>query len=69
MTPGRTRDRPTRFERAYCDLYNDRITAAQFAAAAGIPDKAQAWARLCEYRRSVIEGAIPDPRDTFQKWR
>ena len=59
----------TRFERAYIKLYNSRITAADFAAAAGIPDKKQAWAQLCEYRRQVVRGEIPDPRDKDTMWR
>ena len=59
----------TQFERAYIDLYNDRITADQFAEAAGIADKDEAWHRLCEYRSRVINGEIPDPRDTYNKWR
>ena len=59
----------TKFERAYIALYNDRITAEQFAEAAGIPDKAEAWRQLCEYRERVIDGEIPDPRDKYNKWR
>lgn len=59
----------TQFERAYIALYNDRITADQFAEAAGIPDKEQAWQQLCEYRRRVLTGEIPDPRDKYHKWR
>lgn len=59
----------TRFERAYIKLYNDRITAEQFAAAAGIPDTEQAWAQLCEYRQQVMNGKIADPRDKYNMWR
>lgn len=60
---------PTRFERAYIDLYNDRITPQQFAAAAGIANKEEAWRQLCEYRRQVIAGDIADPRDKYHRWR
>ena len=59
----------TRFERAYIDLYNDRITLEQFAEAAGIQDPAEAWRQLCEYRQKVIDGEIQDPRDKYHKWR
>lgn len=58
----------TRFERAYIDLYNDNITLAQFAEAAGIPDHAEAWRQLCEYRQKVLSGEIQDPRDKYHKW-
>ena len=61
--------RMTPFERAYILLYNSRITPAQFAAAAGIANKEEAWAQLQEYRRRVVRGEIPDPRDTYHKWR
>ena len=59
----------TRFERAYIDLYNDRIQLEQFAEAAGIPDQAEAWRQLCEYRQKVLDGEIQDPRDKYHKWR
>lgn len=59
----------TRFERAYIDLYNDRITREQFASAAGIDDPEEAWRELCEYRKKVIDGEIQDPRDKYHKWR
>lgn len=59
----------TLFERAYIDLYNDRITLEQFAEAAGIKDQAEAWRQLCEYRQRVIDGEIQDPRDRYNKWR
>lgn len=59
----------TPFERAYCDLYNSEITVEQFAKVARIPDKKQAWAQLCEYRRRVIAGEIPDPRSKYNLWR
>lgn len=59
----------TPFERAYIKLYNGRITPDRFAEAAGIQDKEKAWAQLCEYRRSVIAGEIPDPRDKYNLWR
>ena len=61
--------RPSRFERAYIDLYNDRITAQQFHIAAGIEDREQAWRQLREYRHRVLIGEIPDPRDRWHKWR
>ena len=60
---------PTRFEKAYINLYNDRITLADFPQAAGIADPAEAWTRLVEYRRQGGNGLIPDPRDTFNRWR
>ena len=59
----------TQFEKAYIALYNDRITAPEFAEAAGIPDKEEAWAQLCAYRKKVLNGEIPDPRDKYNKWR
>ena len=59
----------TRFEQAYIDLYNDRITAAEFAQAAGIADSEKAWRQLHEYRRRVIQGEIPDPRSKYNLWR
>jgi len=59
----------TRFERAYIRLYNSRITAEQFAEAAGIADKEQAWAQLCDYRQKVVDGEIEDPRDKYNMWR
>ena len=68
MMRWRRRRRITRFEQAYCDLYNSRISAAQFAQAAGIEDPEQAWKQLCEYRRQVIDGIIPDPRTTYDLW-
>ena len=58
-----------RFERAYIDLYNDRITLKQFAKAAGIPDEAEAMRQLKEYREKVIDGEIQDPRDRYHRWR
>lgn len=59
----------TQFEKAYIDLYNERITPQQFSTAAGIPDQAEAWRQLCEYRRKVVDGEIQDPRDKYNKWR
>lgn len=59
----------TRFERAYIDLYNDRILLSQFAEAAGIKDQAEAWRQLCEYRQKVLDGEIKDPRDKYHCWR
>lgn len=61
--------RMTRFERAYIRLYNGEIGAEQFAEAAGMPDKGKAWRQLCEYRRQVIAGDIPDPRDKYKLWK
>jgi len=60
---------PTRFERAYILLYNSRITLKQFHVKAGIPDKDEAWKKLCEYRERVISGKIRDPRDKYNRWR
>ena len=59
----------TPFERAYIALYNGRIRRADFAKAAGTEDQEDAWRQLCEYRRRVIAGEIPDPRDVYDKWR
>lgn len=67
--PQPDRSKITRFEQAYIDLYSDRITAEDFADAAGIPDRAQAWKQLCEYRERVLSGQIPDPRDKYDCWR
>jgi len=63
------RVRMTRFERAYILLYTDRISAKDFARAAGIPDAKQAWAQLCEYRQKILNGELPDPRDVYSYWR
>lgn len=60
---------PTRFERAYIRLYNGRITAKRFVASCGIADKNEAWETLCEYRKRVVAGEIPDPRDKYNRWR
>lgn len=60
--------RASRFERAYILLYNNRIEADQFHIKAGISNKREAWRKLTEYRRRVIAGEIPDPRDTYRKW-
>ena len=59
----------TKFEKAYIDLYNDRITLADFAEASGIADKDQAWQQLREYREKVLKGEIEDPRDKYHAWR
>ena len=59
----------TRFERAYIDLYNDRITLEQFPQAAGIQDPEEALRQLRKYREQVIDGEIKDPRDKYHKWR
>ncbi len=60
---------PTRFERAYIRLYNNRITVGQFLAQCGVQGKAEAWKALCEYRTKVERGELPDPRDTYHCWR
>ena len=59
----------TRFERAYIDIYNGRILLSDFAAAAGFDDPVKARAALSAYRRKVVCGEIPDPRDTYGLWR
>lgn len=61
--------RATRFEKAYISLYNNRITLSTFLSTCGIDGKDLAWKKLCEYRRRVISGEIPDPRDTYNRWR
>ncbi len=60
--------RPTRFERAYILLYNEKIRLSQFAEEAGIPDAEEAQKQLVSYRQRVIKGEIEDPRDTYNKW-
>lgn len=60
---------PTRVERAYIRLYNGRITANRFVDTCGIKGRAKAWETLCEYRKKVVAGEIPDPRDTYNRWR
>ena len=62
-------NRPTQFEQAYIDLYNGRLrNAPEFARVAGIEDVEKAWDRLVEYRKQVLRGEIPDPRDTYKAW-
>lgn len=60
---------PTRFERCYIRLYNDRISLNQFLDKCGIEDRSEAWKTLCKYRMQVVQGEIPDPRDIYHRWR
>ena len=65
---GMLMNRPTQFEQAYIDLYNGRLkNAPEFAEAAGIEDVEKAWDRLVEYRKQVLRGEIPDPRDAYRR--
>lgn len=60
---------PTRFEKAYIRYYNGRITIESFLESCGIDGKETAWKELNDYRRRVLSGEIPDPRDRYRKWR
>lgn len=60
---------PTRFERAYIRLYNDKITVQQFAAESGLGDKEEALRVLREYREKILRGEVEDPRGKYGKWK